>query len=344
MQLGHSIPNLGAERIAGDGSRERDLPDGPGWALSTLALAMPTVVPTVGVSTMPVHPGIPGTNPGGAGGKAPAPDRDRPGPASSLVSSTQTSHNDPLGPPCGGWLRETCGHGQVFWIPLRRHSWACECCRPALLGRLGKELELAETESRSRGWTLKFVTLTWAEDVARERTWKDLAHLVQWFRRQYGYCEYVRAPEYTRQGRIHLHLAMIIPYVRQEVLSRVWERYSGACVVDIRAAKPGLLKELAKYLGKSFSAGHISRSRGWPVSPAVDQGGTGVRPVPRDPETGLCSGCGSEHRFRYTKTEAEISFYEQTQLYIVPVCGCWSTGEDGDPPAWGDWGDHVPSE
>jgi len=333
MQLDHIIPNLKLERTPGTVAVSGIYRMGHGGLTPAMALAMPTVVP---------HPGIPLTNPGGAGGEAPARDRDRPGPGSSLVSSTQTSHNpldDPLAPPCGGWLREVCGHGDVRWIPLRRHSWACECCRPALLGRLGKELELAETESQSRGWTLKFVTLTWAEDVARERTWKDLAHLVQWFRRQYGYCEYVRAPEYTRQGRIHLHLAMIAPYVRQAVLSKAWERYSGACVVDIRRAKPGLLKELAKYLGKSFSAGNISRSRGWPVSPAMDPGdGEKVRPVPRDPETGLCSGCGSDHRFKFYKMEADISVYEHTQLFIRPECGCWSTGEDGDCPTMADMG------
>jgi len=163
-----------------------------------------------------------------------------------------------------------------------------------------------------------------------EQARRTYAHFVQWLRRKYGYgIEYVRAPEFTKIGRIHVHTAMIMPFVRQSDLSRAWNVFShGAFRIDIRAAKPGLAKELAKYLGKNMSAGHISRSKGWPKAPpAVPEGEEAVNQVPRDPETGLCSGCGSEHRFWYVKTD-ELSEHDADQVFIVPSCGCWSTGKD----------------
>jgi len=111
-------------------------------------------------------------------------------------------------------------------------------------------------------WTLKFVTLTYAEDVTKKQVRLSLAHLVQGIRRKYGYCEYAKVPEFTKNGRIHLHLAMIMPYIRQKELSAMWKSYAKApnvwitAVIDSRRLKV----ELAKYLSKA-PAGKVTYSR-----------------------------------------------------------------------------------
>ena len=155
--------------------------------------------------------------------------------------------------PCGGWLREVCGHGNVRWIPLRCHKWQCETCGPGKHMEFLERLQGALALAREKGWTLKFVTFTYAEDVTKKQVRLTLAHLVQGVRRKYGYCEYAKVPEFTKNGRIHLHVAMIMPFIRQRELSAMWKSYAKAPNVWITAVQnPKRLKnELAKYLSKA---------------------------------------------------------------------------------------------
>jgi len=188
-----------------------------------------------------------------------------------------------------------------------------------------ERLNGAMTLSRLRGWTLKFVTLTWAADVDKKRVRLDLAHLVQGIRRRYGFCEYAKVPELTRKGRVHLHLAMVMPYIPQRVLSSMWRSYAKAPVVDIRAVTNTyqLLNELAKYLTKRPAA-KVTYSRQFPAAePRVK-----VR-------SGPCEACGGkEHVFQHiTVAEAQTNFpYEVegrrlgepvTPLGVLRRCGCW---------------------
>jgi len=233
------------------------------------------------------------------------------GASPSLVSSLPNAHKNVVQAPCGGWLRELCAHGNVRWIPLRCHKWQCETCSPGKLMEFLERLRGAMTLSRSKGWSLKFVTLTWAADVDKRRVRLDLAHLVQWIRREYGYCEYVRVPELTKAGRIHLHLAMVMDYIPQRILSTMWRSYAKAPVVDIRAVSDvnRLKNELAKYLTKA-PAGKVSYSRHFPAPERIT-----VKSCP-------CEACdGKEHRFQF------FVEWRAVEEYPLEEHGRWLAGE-----------------
>jgi len=261
----------------------------------------------------------------------------------SLESSKPSAHNTRApGPmvPCGGWIREVCAHNNVRWIPLACHKWGCEYCAPGKLMELLERLQGAHTASMEKGWTLKFVTLTWAEDVTKKQVRLHLAHLVQAIRRKYGYCEYAKVPEWTKNHRIHLHLAMIMPYIRQKELSDMWRRTSGAPSVWITAVQDvnRLRNELGKYLAKG-PAGKVTYSRQFPdAEPVVVK-------------SGPCDACGGrEHTFMFISViEAETNFRlevlgrDDPGLAVRPTggvagdCGCWP-GRDDDwiPPPEGE--------
>jgi len=152
------------------------------------------------------------------------PDRREASP--SLESSEPNAHTHTADSchfrvPCAGWLREACSHNGVRWMPLACHRWECAYCAPGKFMELRERLQGAHRVSVEMGWTLKFVTLTWADDVTGEQVRLHLQHFMQTVRRKYGYCEYAKVPEWTKNGRIHLHLAMIVPYIPQKVLSQM---------------------------------------------------------------------------------------------------------------------------
>jgi len=173
-------------------------------------------------------------------------------------------------------------------------------------------------------WTLKFVTLTYAVDVNRKQVRLSLAHLVQGIRRKYGYCEYAKVPEFTKNGRIHLHLAMIMPYIPQRQLSAMWKSYAKAPNVWITAVQdPKRLKnELAKYLSKA-PAGKVTYSRNFP------------KPEPIQAKSGPCEACdGREHRFEFMPEWLAVQEYPMEEtgrcmawepIYAEP-CQCWPVG------------------
>jgi len=227
--------------------------------------------------------------------------------------------------PCGGWLRELCGHRKVRWHPLKCHQWTCEQCAPGKLMEFLERLHGAYRVSEEKGWTLKFVTLTWAEDVTKKQVRLHLAHLVQAIRRKYGYCEYAKVPEWTKNRRIHLHLAMIMPYIPQKALSNMWRKYAGAPNVWITAVQDvnRLRNELGKYLAKG-PAGKVTYSRQFPEAVPLAT----VKP-------GVCNSCNQEHTFIFiTHAEAEKHFplevlgRDTPGLAVRPTggttaCGCW---------------------
>jgi len=250
----------------------------------------------------------------------------------SLEPSTLNAHTHDCDfrVPCGGWLREMCSHNNVRWMPLACHKWGCEYCAPGKFMELQERLQGAYQVAEGKGWTLKFVTLTWAEDVDKKQVRLHLAHLVQAIRRKYGYCEYAKVPEWTKNHRIHLHLAMIMPYIRQKELSNMWRRFAGAPNVWITAVQDvqRLRNELGKYLAKG-PAGKVTYSRHFPEAvPLVTV------------EVGPCDACGGqEHTFMHISAdEAESNFRFEVEgreypgLAVRPTggvasdCGCWPDG------------------
>jgi len=258
------------------------------------------------------------------------PHSDRREASSSLESSTPNAHTEggkALGVPCGGWLREVCGHGNVRWVLLHCHKWQCDSCGPGKHMELLERLRGAFTLAQKKGWTLKFVTLTWVDDVTKKQVRLDLAHMVQAIRRKYGYCEYAKVPEWTQNGRIHLHLAMVMPFIPQRVLSAMWKAHSQAPIAWITAVQDinRLKNELAKYLTKG-PAGKVTYSRNFPKAELVQV------------KTGVCDACEVEHRFEFLTERWAVQEYPlEEHGRLMPgepvfrvMCGCWALpGDDG---------------
>jgi len=223
-----------------------------------------------------------------------------------------------------------CSHNNVRWMPLACHRWVCEYCAPGKFMEFQERLQGAYRVSEDKGWMLKFVTLTWAEDVTKKQVRLHLAHLVQAIRRKYGYCEYAKVPEWTKNHRIHLHLAMIMPYIPQKVLSRMWRRVAGAHIVWVTGVRDikRLRNELSKYLAKG-PAGKVTYSRNFPeAEPLVVV------------KSGPCDACdGREHTFmRLLPSEVkgfpfEVLGRDNPGLAVKPTggiapdCGCWPEAE-----------------
>jgi len=244
----------------------------------------------------------------------------------TATSSKNDTSPDYAIAPCGGWLREVCGHGNVRWIPLPCHKWDCENCAPGKRREFLERLKGAWKLSEEKGWTLKFVTLSWAHNVTKKQARLDLQHLVQQIRREYGFCEYAKVPEFTRRGRLHLHLAMVMPYVRQRWLSAKWLKITGdSPVVDIRAVHDieRLRNELAKYLTKG-PVGKVTYSRNFPKAELVQV------------KAGVCDVCEEEHRFEFLTERWAVQEYpmEETgrcmpgEPIFKVMCGCWLLPDD----------------
>ncbi len=113
---------------------------------------------------------------------------------------------------------------------------------------------------------LRLVTLTYSKDVDKRFVIRSLQHLAQAMRRRFQTFEYARFPEYTKKGRIHLHLVVLSPFIPQKILSQAWKTASrGAYVVDIRKVENvrHLSTYVAKYVAKR-PAGKVTYSRHFP--------------------------------------------------------------------------------
>lgn len=172
--------------------------------------------------------------------------------------SVETDLHDPPRTPCAGWLLKTCVHRNYQWVPLFCHSWRCLVCGPikraATIARLCHAYRTADLGTHK----LKLVTLTYRKDVDRKFVLRSLQHLVQALRRKYGIFEYARFPERTKQGRIHLHLIALCPFIPQKVLSEAWRVASrGSYIVDIRTIHT--MDQLARYVGKDLTKSLVAK-------------------------------------------------------------------------------------
>lgn len=117
-----------------------------------------------------------------------------------------------------------------------------------------------------RGGSLRFLTLTSSlsspEDI--QRSWRALYMRMK---RRGLINGYIKVPEYTKAGRLHLHVLFRGSYIAQTLLSTWWLEIHQAPVVDIRSYRPyggkrGVASYMAKYMCKE-SAGRYSWSWGW---------------------------------------------------------------------------------
>jgi hypothetical protein len=117
-----------------------------------------------------------------------------------------------------------------------------------------------------RGGNFRFLTLTSAPESSRriQDSWRALQ--MRMIRR--GLLQgYIKVPEYTKSGLVHLHVLFRGNYVAQRLISTWWKEIHGASVVDIRflrlgQRRRGVASYMAKYMSKE-AAGRYSWSWGW---------------------------------------------------------------------------------
>jgi len=169
-------------------------------------------------------------------------------PPSLVTEEKGNAHNRKKRPNCMQKLifQEVSGAGTWRWRARPCDRWTCEACYAWRLEmELIPEIVQALVWAREKGWTLKFLTLTYSPadfaatlDEGKERRRLDLQHFVQALRRRGYEFEYLKIVETHKSGKVHLHLLALCDVIPQKVLSYLWERATRGTsrIVHIEAA------------------------------------------------------------------------------------------------------------
>lgn len=118
----------------------------------------------------------------------------------------------------------------------------------------------------NRGGTLRFITLTSSDEAPADiqKSWHALKERMVRRRLLDGY---IKVPEYTKKGKLHLHVLFRGSYIEQFMISEWWSQIHHSRVVDIRAVQltrrpRKVASYMAKYMSKEM-AGRYSWSWGW---------------------------------------------------------------------------------
>jgi len=117
-----------------------------------------------------------------------------------------------------------------------------------------------------RGGSLRFLTLTSSPEATQDiqKSWRALYMRLK---RRNLIQGYIKVPELTLAGRMHLHILFRGEYIAQVLLSKWWQEIHHSKIVDIRSFRPhGGKKRTAAYMAKYMSkenAGRYSWSLGW---------------------------------------------------------------------------------
>lgn len=117
-----------------------------------------------------------------------------------------------------------------------------------------------------RGGQLRFLTLTSSAEAPKDiqRSWRALYMRLK---RRSLIEGYIKVPEFSKEGRLHLHILFRGKYIHQLLISKWWEEIHRSRIVDIRfvelhRGKHRVASYMAKYMAKE-SAGRYSWSWGW---------------------------------------------------------------------------------
>jgi hypothetical protein len=146
---------------------------------------------------------------------------------------------------------KTASHSRL--VQLRCRSWNCPRCRPKRQRRL-KWQALA-------GNPITFITLTCRPDLhaspgdaarAMTKAWRAARRTIE-AHHQGRKGEYLTVVEATQRGWPHLHILTTRRWIDQRWLSALWQRLTGAHIVDIRRVTNSRMAAgyVAKYLGKA---------------------------------------------------------------------------------------------
>lgn len=194
--------------------------------------------------------------------------------------------------------------------------------------RVIARLAFAYLQCLTSGAGLKLITLTFNRDVDRAFLHTALQHLCQSLRRRYTTFEYARFPEYTRQGRYHIHLVALAPYIPQAELSKLWKTASkGAYIVDIRRVHTPdhLARYVTKYLTKAPAA-KVTYSRAFPIAPLENDD------QQHQPEGVEISYAWMDHATAMTLSAGAPQLWTGEPCYPNGPCTCFNHLHDHHPP------------
>ncbi len=172
----------------------------------------------------------------------------------------------------------TCPHAQTLeayspqfgctvWIALPCKQWSCRFCAENKIKCLSVKTEAAKP---NRLLTLTVDPALWTDPrAAFDGTRRKVPECMRHLRTRFKSVEYLRVTELTRRGWPHYHLMMRSPYIPHAVVKDIWNKLTGALIVDLRQVenKFRCYNYLVKYLSKMHEIGwterHVSYSRGF---------------------------------------------------------------------------------
>lgn len=126
-------------------------------------------------------------------------------------------------------------------------KYSCEVCGPKRKWKLVLRIRAAEPT--------RFLTLTCNRKATSTeqltRMTAALPRLVTALRKTHGEIEYIRMLEQCKDGYPHFHLLLRAGYLPYLEIRSIWERLTGATIVDIRKAHGRSLTYIAKYINKA---------------------------------------------------------------------------------------------
>jgi len=160
----------------------------------------------------------------------------------------------------------------LILIGLGCKRWTCRFCAQVKIRKLSW---LTSRAKPNRLLTLTVNNSLYASPrEAFDRTRAFVPELIRALRVRFGAIEYLRVTEVTKTGWPHYHLLIRSGYLPQQVVRSIWETYTGATIVDLRAVKDsfGAYNYLTKYLTKlhriDWTERHVSYSKSFfPVDP-----------------------------------------------------------------------------
>lgn len=184
-----------------------------------------------------------------------------------------------IGLTCKRWSCRYCAQTKI-----KRLSWLCSRAKPSRLLTLTVDNSLYESPRH-----------------AFDETRSQVPELMRCLRKRFGEIEYLRVTEVTAKGFPHYHLLVRSGYLPHAVIKALWNKLTGASIVDIRPVtnKFGAYQYLAKYLTKmhrlDWTERHVSYSKSFfPQDPSAQYHGPGLgdyQRIPEHPYSWLANHC-----------------------------------------------------
>jgi hypothetical protein len=148
-------------------------------------------------------------------------------------------------------------------IGTRCGTFACPCCGPRKQAKMAILTELACPN--------RLITLTIRPSCykdprdAYDQTRRQLSQLSKGLRLVLKEFEYLRVLEATKAGWPHYHLVARCPFIKQTVLSKMWQKLTNAPIVDVRRIDQaqGVFNYVMKYLAKQVEVPWTKRRISW---------------------------------------------------------------------------------